>query len=226
MKDYSRFPAPREVPVGEPITHERRRRPPNPNLTYIALGCALLCICAALGVGAFTLPLPGVGAPLISFDSGSAPAAPTASARASTTATPRGSTSGGAATPIPFARSVTAKNGLKVSVTYYQRPLPIQGVTVPEGQELAVVSLRLENTGTGTLSLKPADFYLVTADNEQYNPDKGGLTTGTMLRAMDLKAGDTFEGDLVYFVRKDVGELLLGWKSSDGVKLLALQRGK
>lgn len=224
MRDYSRFPAPREVPVGGPIETERRRRPPNRNLPYIVLGCALLCICAALALGAFYVPLPGIGVPLISFDSGSGSNAP--SPRASVTPTPRGTTTAGQATPVPFTRSVSAKNGLKVSVTYYQRPLPIQGVTVPDGQELAVASLHLENNGTATVSVKPTDFYLVNADNEQYNPDKGGITTGTMLRAMDLKAGDIFEGDLVYFIRKDVGDLLLGWKSPDGVKLFALARGK
>lgn len=227
MKDYSQFPAPREVPVGGSISSAPSRGP-NRNLTFGLLGCAFLCLCVVIAAAAFTVTIPGIGAPLISFDSIST-ASPNSS-RATATNTPRSSSSAtGQPTPVPFSRSSTSSNGLKLTVTDWQRPLPAQGVKVPDGQELALASLRLENTQTtGTaIKLRPTDFYLITSESEQYNPTVGGITSGgTMLTTMDLKPGDIFEGDLIYYIRTDVTDLSLAWKSADGVRLFSLQRGK
>lgn len=233
MRDYSRFPAPREAQTGRRLQIEERRRE-NRGLMYGLLGLAGMCICIGLAALVFMVPLFN-GHPLIEIGaSAAAPAAtPTRSSAtrpgATATTAPRATEKPGSSpTAVPQGRSVTASNGLKVTVTSSQRPLPAEGITIPDGQELALVSVRVENTrASGTaLKVKPQDFQLVSPNNEAFNPNVGGITTGEMLAATDVEPGKIIEGDMIFYVYSDIQDLSLAWKSSDGTRLFSLQRAR
>ena len=45
-------------------------------------------------------------------------------------------------------------NGQRVTVTAYQRPLPTEDVEIPDGQELVLVTVRIDNSRTTGAPLK------------------------------------------------------------------------
>ncbi len=205
MSDYSPYGIPRPVEVGREVRMGQRRA--NNRAVLFAIGGVLaLCVCACIGIAgvAWATGLVGGGNAALNLPSFSSPP----------TATP---TSSGP-TPVPFTKSAKSSDGLRLTVTAFQRPLPAQGIKIPSGQELVLVSLRIDNTraGGGAINYSPDDFKLVSPEGDSFSPDTQGITTGEMLKAGSLEAGATTKGDLVFYIYSDVKNLQLEWTASDG----------
>lgn len=216
MDDLGSYRVPREAQLGREVRMETRRSA-NRTALIAAGGLLFFCVCLCLGtavllnatgfnpladVGTITL---GIGAP---------------------TSTPRASR-GGEPTLVPLGRAVRSDNGQRVTVTAFQRPLPTEGVEIPEGQELVLVSVRIDNSRTTGAPLKydPEDFALVTANGERYEVNIGGITTGENLTAGEVGPGENVKGDLIFFIYSDVPDLQLAWTAADGkTRLLRLTR--
>ncbi|MCG3139696.1 MAG: hypothetical protein HDKAJFGB_00612 [Anaerolineae bacterium] len=208
MNDLGSYRVPREAEMGREVRMEQRRSA-NRTAFFALGGIAFLCVCMCLSI--FLLTAVTGNNPVVTIDLGSD--LPFAKA----TATPRASAKG-TATPVPYGKSVRSDNGLRVTVTTFQRPLPTEGVEIPDGQELALVTVRIENTRASGAPVKysPEDFALVTPEGERYEVNIGGITTGDDLKAGELAAGKATKGDLVFFVYSDVPALQLAWTASDG----------
>ncbi|MGB8647483.1 MAG: DUF4352 domain-containing protein [Anaerolineae bacterium] len=208
MNDFSRNTLPRESPVGREVYMEQRASSNRAAIFAIA-GLLVLCVCLCVGVS-------GVGYWYVS-QNGSTTAfqVPSFGATATPTRSP-------GPTAVPYKKSGKDNAGLRVTVTAYQRPLPAQGITVPDGQELVLVSLRIENTRTtgGPLQYSPSDFKLVSSNKDSFEPDAGTITTGTMLKKGEIAPGKTATGDLVFYVYTDDTDLQLTWTASDGATRL------
>lgn len=207
MPDYSQYGVPRPVEVGREIRIEQRRSA-NRAVIFAVAGVLVLCVCMLLGVAAAALVL-------TSGQSGGKSAAISLPFFSGATPTP---TEPAGPTAVPFLKSTKDENGLRVSVTAYQRPLPAQDIKIPEGQELALVTIRLDNIRTtgDPLDYTTQDFALVSQEGDRFLPDSGGITTGSMLKPGNIGPGKSVTGDLVFYVYSDVKDLMLAWTSSDG----------
>ena len=208
MNDLGSYRVPREAEMGREVRMEQRRSA-NRTALFALGGIAFLCVCMCLGV--FLLTAVTGNNPVLTIDLGMDPLL------AQATATPRASAKG-MATPVPYGKSTKSDNGLRVTATAFQRPLPTEGVEIPEGQELVLVTIRIENTRASGAPIKysPEDFALVTPDGERYDVNIGGITTDDDLKPGELAAGKTAKGDLLFFVYSDVPVLQLAWTASDG----------
>lgn len=81
------------------------------------------------------------------------------------------------------------------------------GYSIPnDGYEFAFVSLNLKNTSDKTVSVNPFDFKINDAGVVS---DHDFTTTATPFNAVDLKAGATIDGELVFQVKKGATGLKL-----------------
>lgn len=216
MDDLGRYRIPREVSLGRQVRFEQRRNANRTALLAIG-GVSLLCVCLLLGVCglAFGLGVGPLGEGNLAFalPIGGAP-----------TRTPSASKT---PTLVPYGRSARNDAGLSVTVSAYQRPLPAEDIEIPEGQELVLVTVRIENSRkTGApLKYSPEDFALVTPEGEHFAVNIGGITTGENLQPGELAPGKAVRGDLIFYVYSDVSELQLAWTSADGkTRLFRLTR--
>ncbi len=206
MPDYSQYGIPRPVELGREVRMEQRRATNRAAIFAIA-GVLVLCVCLCVGLaGAYYALNSEPGATAFALPFGGSTATPTPAE----------------ATPVPFLKSVKNDSGLRATVTAFQRPLPAQGVDIPRGQELALVSVRLENTRTtgGPIKYSPEDFKLVTPEGESYAPDTQGLTTGETLKPGEIAPGKSVKGDLIYYIYTDAKDVMLSWDSPDGTTIL------
>lgn len=217
MDDLGSYRVPREAELGREVRLESRRSA-NRTVLFAVGGIAFLCVCLCVGIGLLATftgnnPLLPDG---ISIDLGGSPA----------TATPR-AVAKGTPTLVPYGRSARSDNGLSVTVTAYQRPLPTEGVQIPDGQELVLVTVLIDNTRTTGAPLKyaPTDFALTSDAGDHYDVNIGGITTGENLAAGELAPGKNKKGDLIFFVYSDSTDLQLAWTAADGkTRLLRLTR--
>ncbi len=217
MDDLGSYKIPREAEVGREVRFETRRSA-NRTALFAIGGIAFLCVCLCVGVTALLTatgnnPLLTDGL-TINFGSPESTPTPRASAR-------------GTPTLVPFNRAGKNDNGLQVTVTAWQRPLPTEDVEIPDGQELALVTVRIQNSRTTGAPLKfdPEDFALVSEVGDRFAVNIGGITTGENLKAGEVKPGEIKKGDLIFFVYSDVPDLQLAWTSADGkTRLFRLTR--
>ncbi len=210
MSDYNDYGiAPRPVEIGREVRLEQRRAT-NRAAIFAVAGVLVLCVCLCIGlVGtAVALGLGPFGGNTLAFT-------PPSFSKPTPTPTESGPT------PVPYSKSGKNSAGLRLTVTAYQRPLPTQDIKVPEGQELALVSVRIENTRTtgGPIKFSPEDFTLVSPDGDSFQPNMEGITTGELLKAGEIAAGKTVKGDLIFYVYSDIKDLLLEWTSADGTTI-------
>jgi hypothetical protein len=216
MPDYSQYGVPRPVPMGREVQIEKRR---SMNLAAIFAvgGVLVLCVCMVFGIGAALYFLSSTQSPggsvgiSMPFVSGSTP----------TPAEPP------TATAVPFLRAGKDDAGMRLTITAYQRPLPAQGITIPDGQELVLVTVRFDNTRTtgGPIKYATSDLALVSPEGDHFAPDDGQITTGSMLGDGEIDPGKSATGDVVFYVYTDIRDLSLAWTSGDGVtRLFSLTR--
>ena len=167
MDDLGSYRVPREAQVGREVRMEGRRSA-NRTALFAVGGLLFFCVCLCVGLAVL---LPALGFNPLADVGTITLFGPSA------TATPR-VTRGGEPTLVPFGRAVRSDNGQRVTVTAYQRPLPTEDVEIPEGQELVLVTVRIDNSRTTGAPLKfgPEDFTLVTEEGESYEVNIGGIT--------------------------------------------------
>ncbi len=213
MNDYSRSTLPREAPIGREVYMERRQSR-NRAVLFALGGLLVLCVCLCVGMAGVGFFFYGPTGRTASF------AVPFAS---SATATPAQAKP----TAIPFLRAAKDDSGLQVTVTAYQRPLPAEGIKIPTGQELVLVTVKVENTrATGDpLPYSSDDFKLVSPEGDSFSADPGQITTGEMLKKGEVAPKKSVKGDLIFYVYSDVKDLQLVWESADGTtRTFALKR--
>jgi hypothetical protein len=88
--------------------------------------------------------------------------------------------------------------------------------TPSDGNEYVFVSLHVENKGSNTVSVNP--FYFKMND-QGVVVDHEIATTPTPFNAVDLKAGASIDGDLVYQVKQGAKDLKLEYKTYDSKAL-------
>lgn len=216
MDDLGSYRVPREAELGREVRIETRRSA-NRTALFAVGGIAFLCVCLCAGLIGLTIatgtdPLAMAG---ITVDLGLSP-----------TATPRASTRG-EPTLVPYGRSTRSDNGLRVTVTAFQRPLPTEDVEIPDGQELVLVTVKIDNSRTTGAPLKfsPDDFSLVSDQGDNFDVNIGGITTGENLTPDEVGPGQNKKGDLIFFVYSDVQDLQLAWTAADGkTRLFRLTR--
>jgi Domain of unknown function (DUF4352) len=216
MPDYSQYGVPRPVPVGREIQIEKQRSRRLAPVLAVG-GILVLCVCIVVAVGAALFLYSAMG----SGGSAGAINLPIVTGSTPTPAVPL------TPTPVPFLRTGKDESGLRLTVTAYQRPLPAQGITIPEGQELALVTVRLDNTRTtgGPIKYATSDLALVSPEGDHFAPDNGQITTGTMLGDGEIEPGKSASGDVVFYVYTDIRDLMLAWTSGDGAtRLFSLTR--
>jgi archaellum component FlaG (FlaF/FlaG flagellin family) len=79
-----------------------------------------------------------------------------------------------------------------------------------DGNQYVFVTLAIKNTGTETVSVNPYDFKL-NADGVVSSSDI--VTTPNPLNAVDLKAGASIQGDLVYQVKAASSQLKIEYST-------------
>lgn len=219
MDDLGGYRVPRESEMGREYRMEQRR---NVNRTVIIAVAAVLflCVCACFGItGLATVT---GNNPFLRVDLGN----DFPLGGASATATPRASAKG-EATAVPYGKNARSDNGLRVTVTAYQRPLPAEDVEIPEGQELVLVTVKIENSRTTGAPIKynPEDFALVSPDGDRFDVNVGGITTGEDLKSGEVGPGKSTKGDLIFYVYSDSPALQLAWTAADGkTRLFQLER--
>jgi Domain of unknown function (DUF4352) len=216
MPDFSQYGVPRPVPVGRQIQIEERH-PSNLAAIFAVGGVLVLCVCMVFGIGAALFFLNSTQ----SAGNSTAINLPFVSVSTPTPAEPP------PATPVPFLRAGKDESGLRLTVTAFQRPLPAQGISIPDGQELALITVRLDNTRTtgGPIKYAATDLALVTPEGDHFAPDEGQITTGSMLGEGEVEPGKSATGDVVFFVYRDIRDLMLAWTSADGAtRLFSLTR--
>ncbi len=215
MDDLGSYRVPREAQMGREVRLENRRSV-NRTALFAIGGILVLCVCMCLGV---TILLTQTGFnPLGDVQINLFDNPPTATPRATARGTP---------TLVPYGRSARSDNGLSVTVTAYQRPLPAEGVDIPDGQELVLVTVRVDNSRTTGAPLKfsPEEFSLVSPEGDHFDVNIGGITTGENLAAGELAPGESKKGDLIFYVYSDVSDLQLAWTAADGkTRMMRLTR--
>lgn len=217
MDDLGRYRIPREAELGREIRMDQRRSA-NRTALFAFGGILILCVCMCLGLTVLTA-VTGNN-PFITADLG------LDTLFASATATPRASARG-TPTLVPYGKGGRSDNGLRVTVTAYQRPLPTEDIEIPEGQELVLVTVRIENTRTTGAPIKysPDAFALVSPEGDRFEVNVGGITTGENLKDGEVAPGKSTKGDLIFYVYSDVPDLQLAWTSADGkTRLFRLTR--
>ena len=210
MDDLGGYRVPREVDMGREVDFETRR--PNRTPLLFLGGVLFACLCIVLVVAVYFGVQLASGDLQIVVDSN---ATPTAQAVSKTP------------TVVPYGKAVKSDSGLAVTVTAYQRPLPTQDIQIPDGEELVLVSVRIENTRTtgGPIKYSPDEFALVSPQGDHFAVNIGGITTGENLKPGEVDPGKTAKGDLIFYVYTDVPDLQLAWTAADGkTRLLQVAR--
>ncbi|MGE5138669.1 MAG: DUF4352 domain-containing protein [Rudaea sp.] len=215
MKEVNKNTIPREAQTGRPVYFENQRKSANRAAMFAIAGGLVLCVCLCIGLAGI-----GYGTGFFGSDGQSAGLSLPSFAAAKPSPTP-------AATLIPYQKSAKDESGLRVTVSGYQRPLPAQDITIPEGQELVLVTVRIDNTRTtgGPIKYGPESFNLESPNGDSFAPDNGSITTGEMLKEGELASGKSVRGDMVFYIYSDIKQIVLNWTSSDGtVRQFALGR--
>ncbi|MGE5140942.1 MAG: DUF4352 domain-containing protein, partial [Rudaea sp.] len=102
-----------------------------------------------------------------------------------------------------------------------------QDIKIPNGQELVLVTVKVDNTrATGDpLPYSSDQFKLVSPEGDSFSADPGAITTGEMLKNGEVAPKKSVKGDLIFYIYSDVKELQLLWESADGTtRTFALKR--
>jgi len=122
-----------------------------------------------------------------------------------------------------------ADNGLELTVTNFQRPLPVKGtVTLQPDQQLVLASVRIRNTnktGTPPIKVTAADFQVKGDGGLVYTPNLKLVTipNANMLTELNIPSGATQEGELVFQIAADDASLKLAWKAGTQTRLFQLE---
>ncbi|MBI4790433.1 MAG: DUF4352 domain-containing protein [Chloroflexi bacterium] len=145
---------------------------------------------------------------------------------------PLASTPQATATPnlkaeVPLKGKGLNENGLELTVTSFQRPLQVQGMTkVPADQEFVLISVSLQNNKTSgqPIATSPVNFRVIGDGGLSYDANPPTVTIENMLTARDtVGPGKTLERELIFQVAKDDSGLKLYWTVGKTTRIFVLE---
>jgi hypothetical protein len=185
------------------------RRGPRPGFFILGgIGVLLVCcICVGLLIG---IRVSGVSIPN-----------PLSSVFASATPTPDKTA------PVPLKSKGLGENGLELTVTSFQRPLQVQGLTkAPPDQQFILVSVSLRNTRTSGTPIKvgPGDFKVKGDGGLVYDANPKIVTIENLMMAQDsVGPGKDLERELIFQIAKDDSGLKLYWTAGKTTRVFLLE---
>lgn len=129
--------------------------------------------------------------------------------------------------PVPLKSKAAGEGGLEVTVTSFQRPLQVQGLTkLAADQEFVLVSVSVRNTKTtgAAVKISPADFKLKGDGGLAYDANPKSVVIDDLMMPSDtVGPGKTLQRELIYQVAKDDSGLKLTWTSGKTSRVFALE---
>jgi hypothetical protein len=119
-----------------------------------------------------------------------------------------------------------ADNGLELTIIGFQRPLKVQGtVPLPPDQQFVLATARIRNTKkTGTpVKVTAADFQVKGDGGLVYTPNPKQVTIPNILTELNIPAGATQEGELIFQIAADDTGLKLQWKAGAQTRIFQLE---
>lgn len=187
--------------LGRPQTLRRRAdSPPGWLILGIAAVLMVCCSCAGLFIG---LQVRGVN-----LTKAVAVQNPLAS-------TPQATSTPNLKAEVPLKTKGLQENGLELTVSSFQRPLQVQGLTKLEAdQQFVLVSVFVHNGKTSgqPIKLSPADFKLKGDGGLTYEANPKTVTIDNLMTVQDaLAPGKDLEKELIFQIAKDDTGLKLYW---------------
>lgn len=202
--------------LGRPQTLRRRASTP-PVMLIVAIGAVLMvcCACAGLFIG---LQVRGVN-----LTKAVAVPNPLAS-------TPKPTPTPNLKAEVPLKTSGQQENGLELTISSFQRPLQVQGLTkLAADQQFVLVSVLVHNgKSTGQpITLSPADFKLKGDGGLSYEANPKTVTIDNLMTAQDtLAPGKDMERELIFQIAKDDTGLKLYWTVGKTTRVFVLEPEK
>jgi hypothetical protein len=127
--------------------------------------------------------------------------------------------------PVPLKTKATADNGLELTVTGVERPLQVEGsVKLPPDQQFILVSIRVRNTKKTGAAIKvtSADFKVKGDGGLVYTANPTVVTIPQLLTQVDLAAGVSNDGELIFQIATNDTGLQMSWKVGTGTRVFSL----
>lgn len=205
----------RNITSTDDVHRGGRTLPQGPIIIVVAVILLLCCCCLGLVIGS-TLPTRN-GSSLMDQLSSNMP-----------------SIGGGpTVTPTPDKNAVVlpnkpglADNGLELTVIGFQRPLKVQGtVQLPPDQQFVLATVRIRNTKKAGTPMKvtTADFQVTGDGGLVYTPNPKQVTIPNLLNELNIPAGATQEGELIFQIAADDTGLKLQWKAGTQTRNFQLE---
>jgi hypothetical protein len=195
-------------PIPSPQPRGGRRIPPG----YLIIGgivlILLLCCCCGALIAGIKISGVDVTQPLASL-TGPSPT-PTVDKSA----------------PVPLKTKAVADNGLELTVTGVERPLKVEGtVKLPADQQLMLVSVRIRNTKKTGAAIKvtSADFKVKGDGGLVYTANPTIVTIPQLLTQVDLVAGASNDGELIFQIASNDTGLQMSWKVGSATRIFSLE---
>jgi hypothetical protein len=128
---------------------------------------------------------------------------------------------------VPLKAKGLGENGLEVTITAFQRPLQVQGLTkLAENQQFVLVSVQVRNTKTtgAAINISPANFQMKGDGGLPYEANPKTVTIENLMLEQDVIApGKTLERELIYQIAKDDSGLKLYWTAGKTTRTFLLE---
>jgi uncharacterized protein DUF4352 len=128
--------------------------------------------------------------------------------------------------PVPLKTKAVADNGLELTVTGVERPLKVEGtVKLPTDQQFILVSVRIRNTKkTGAaIKVSSADFKVKGDGGLVYTANPTVVTIPQLLTQVDLVAGASNDGELIFQIASNDTGLQMSWKVGSATRIFSLE---
>ncbi len=128
---------------------------------------------------------------------------------------------------VPLKAKGLGENGLEVTVTTFQRPLQVQGLTaLAPNQQFVLVSIQVRNTKTSgaAINTSPANFQVKGDGGLAYEANPKTVTIDNLLTEQDVVApGRTLERELIFQIAKDDSGLKMYWTAGKTTRTFLLE---
>ncbi|MBI5302234.1 MAG: DUF4352 domain-containing protein [Chloroflexi bacterium] len=131
--------------------------------------------------------------------------------------------------PVPLRAAGAGENGLELAVLGMQRPLKTDvPVKLPPNEQFVLVSVQITNTRrTGQpVTVNGTDFKIKGFGGVTYDANPKTVTIPQILNKLDLPAGRSLSGELIFQIATDDGDLRLYWTSGKTTREFLLEKPK
>jgi hypothetical protein len=128
---------------------------------------------------------------------------------------------------VPLKAKGLGENGLEVTVTTFQRPLQVQGLTkLAPDQQFVLVSVLVRNTKTtgAATNISPANFQIKGDGGLTYEANPKTVTIDNLMNEQDVIApGKTLERELIFQIAVDDSGLKMYWTAGKTTRTFLLE---